>query len=135
MKLKKEFEVKYKKAASAYLTKCVSDLKTAQPGKAAATLKRLGAQPGDCSEAGTFTLLNHTKENLSVEQQLERFSDYFVAVSQEFTPLQPEQLSAETRQKLADIRPEDIPTVQEYEIFQILDKSKKKKSSVPGGEH
>ena len=78
-------------------------------------------------EGGSFTLLSHTKENLTVKQQLERFSDYFVAVSQEFPPLQLEQLSAETRQKLADIRPEDIPTVQEYEIFQILDKSKKKK--------
>ena len=77
-------------------------------------------------EGGSFTLLSHTKENLTVKQQLERFSDYFVAVSQEFPPLQLEQLSAETRQKLADIRPEDIPTVQEYEIFQILDKSKKK---------
>ena len=122
--VKKEFG---QKAASDYLTKYVSDLKTEHPGKAAATLKRLGARPGDCMEGGSFTLLSHTKENLTVKQQLERFSDYFVAVSQEFPPLQLEQLSAETRQKLADIRPEDIPTVQEYEIFQILDKSKKKK--------
>ena len=132
MRLKRDFEGKYKKAASEHLKKCVSDLKAAQPGKAAATLKRLGAQPGDCAEGSAFTLANHTSENLSVEQQLERLSDYFVAVSQEFPPLEMEQLSAETRQKLADIRPEDIPTVQEYEIFQILDKSKKKKSSVPG---
>ena len=110
----------------------MTNLKTEQPGKAAATLKRMGAQPGDCGEGGSFTLLNHVTENLSVEQQLERITDYFVAVSQEFPPLQLDQLSALTRQKLADIRPEDIPEVQEHEIFHILDKSKKKKSSVPG---
>ena len=67
-----------------------------------------------------------------MEQQLERFSDYFVAVSQEFPPLELSQLSEKTLQKLANIRQDDIPIVQEYEIFQILDKCKKKKSAVPG---
>ena len=90
LQLKAEFKVKYKKAASSYLIKCVSDLKTAEPGKAAAALKRMGAQPGDCSSSGPFTLLSHVRENLSVEQQLARFSDYFVAVSQEFPPLEME---------------------------------------------
>ena len=132
LQLKSEFDRKYKKAASDYLRKCVTDLKREHPGKAAATLKRMGAQPGDCGKGSSFTLLNHVSEDLSVEQQLARIADYFVAVSQEFPPLQHDQLSAITRQKLADIRPEHIPTVQEYEIFQILDNSKKKKSTVPG---
>ena len=92
----------------------------------------MGAQPGDCSSSGPFTLLSHVRENLSVEQQLARFSDYFVAVSQEFPPLQLSQLSDSTLQKLANIRQEEIPVIQEYEIFHILDKCKKKKSAVPG---
>jgi hypothetical protein len=79
--LRNEFRQKYKKAASDFLKKCVSDLKTSEPGKAAATLKRMGAQPGDCEEGGTFTLLNHIQENLSVDQQLERLTKYFVSVS------------------------------------------------------
>jgi hypothetical protein len=107
-------------------------MKIEHPGKAAATLKRMGAQPGDCLEGGSFTLLSHIRENLTVEQQLERLSDYFVAVSQEFPPLELDQLSDKTRQKLSDIREEDIPLVQEHEIFLILDRCKKKKSSVPG---
>ena len=64
--------------------------------------------------------------------KLERLSNYFVAVSQEFPPLELDQLSEKTRQKLLDIREEDIPQVQEHEIFLILDRCKKKKSSVPG---
>ena len=67
-----------------------------------------------------------------MEQQLERLTNYFVSVSQEFPPLHPEQLSDYTRQKLLDIRPQDIPTIEDYEIFNILDKCTKKKSSVPG---
>ena len=110
----------------------MSDLKVEHPGKAAATLKRMGAQPGDCLEGGSFTLLNHLQEGLTVEQQLERLSHYFVSVSQEFPPLELDQLSERTRQKLSEIREENIPQVQEHEIFLILDKCKKKKSSVPG---
>ena len=132
LKITKDFQVKYKSAASNYLKKCVSDLKREQPGKAAATLKRMGAQPGDCQDGGSFTLLNHIKENLTVEEQIERFSDFFVAVSQEFPPLELSQLSNSTRQKISNIRPQDIPVVEEHEIYQILSKTKRKKSSVPG---
>ena len=89
------------------------------PGKAAATLKRMGAQPGDCLEDGSFTLLSHIRENLTVEQQLEWLSKYFVAVSQEFPPLELDQLSDRTHQKWLDIREEDIPQGQEHEVFLI----------------
>ena len=67
-----------------------------------------------------------------MEEQLERFSDYFVAVSQEFPPLEISQLSEETRRKLSQVQKEEIPIIQDYEIFQILDKSKQKKFTVPG---
>ena len=114
--IKKEFLVKYKKAASDYLKKCVSDLKREQPGKSAATLKRMGAQPGDCGEGGLFTLINHLKENLSVEEQNRKFSDFFMAVSQEFPPLHVSQLSDKSRLKLAQIC-QETPIVQDREIF------------------
>ena len=130
--LKSDFDQKLKKAASQFITKCVTDLRTEHPGRAAATLKRLGGQPGDCEEGGTFTLQNHIDENLSVEEQLERFGDYFSAVSQEFPPLELGQLSDITRKKLSDIRPSDIPKVEEYEIHRIIEQLKRKKSSVPG---
>ena len=41
--LSETFEMKYKKAAEDYLNKNVRDLKEADPGKAYATLKRMGA--------------------------------------------------------------------------------------------
>ena len=110
----------------------MSDLKCDQPGKAAATMKRMGALPGDCEEGSSFSLLSHTRENLTMEQQIERFSNFFIAVSQEFPPLRLEQLSNETQHKLDGIRPEEVPCAQEHQIYEILRNCKKKKSSVPG---
>ena len=67
-----------------------------------------------------------------MDEQVSRLSDYFIAVSQEFPPLSKDQLSTETIQKIENISNEEIPKVEEHQIFQILDKAKKKKSSVPG---
>lgn len=47
-------------------------------------------------------------------------------------PLKVDQLSEYTRQKLANICQDDIPKLQDYEIFSIFESCKKKKSSVPG---
>ena len=66
-RLKEEFDSKYKKAASNYLKKAVSNLKTENPGKAAKTLKKMGASPGDCDDSSSFTLLNHIEEGLTVK--------------------------------------------------------------------
>ena len=81
---------------------------------------------------GTFTLLNHIEANLSVDEQLERFENYFSAVSQEFPPLKLEQISEFTRNKLSQIQLSEFPIVEEYEIHQLIDKSKQKKSAVSG---
>ena len=45
--LKKNYDLKYKKAARKYIDKNVADLKYENPGKAYSTLKRMGAAPGD----------------------------------------------------------------------------------------
>ena len=132
LRIKKEFEEKFKNASEQYIKKCVSDLKFEQPGKAAATLKRLGARHRDCEEGASFTLLIHIKQNLSVDEQIESFSKNFISVSQEFPPLQLALLSNETRQKLTEIRQDEIMCVLEHEMYEILRRCKKKKSSVPG---
>ena len=56
-------------------------MKVENPGKAAKTLKKMGASPGDCDDNSSFTLINHLEEGLSVKEQLARFSDYFIATA------------------------------------------------------
>ena len=46
-------------SAENFLRKNMDSLKETNPSKAYSILKRMGAQPGDCEEAKTFTLPEH----------------------------------------------------------------------------
>ena len=48
--------LKYKAATIRYLNKNTEALKQTNPGQAYCILKRLGAQPGDCTDSKTFSL-------------------------------------------------------------------------------
>ena len=101
--LKHEFLTKYKKASAAYLQKNVTNLKKENQGKAFATIKSMGAQLGDCEEVHSFTLRKHVEENLTAEEQLKRISDHFVDLSNQFEPLEINQLSEETQEKIRNV--------------------------------
>ena len=45
-----------------------------KPGQAYTILKKMGAQPGDCIDANTFTLPLHESESLSELQSAEKIS-------------------------------------------------------------
>ena len=101
--LAQKFKLKYKVEAQKYIEKNVTELKMANPGKAYTALKRLGAQPGDCEDlkAG-FTLPNHADENLTEEQSAERIACHFAAISQEFPPLDGNNLPSHVQAKLQE---------------------------------
>ena len=99
IKLKSAYEVKYKKAAKHYLDGCIEDMMEEAPGKAYRALKKLGARPGDCGEETGFTITSHVEQNLSPQQSAEQIADYFSSISQQYAPLNlqelPERLRAE----------------------------------------
>ena len=131
--LKQKFDRKYLKAAEKYIIKNVTELKQADPGKAYSILKRMGAQPGDCDDQGSFTLLNHADNNLSTEESIEQIADYFARISQEYPPLNIELLPQDVKDKLnRPIGPDDLPQLSDYDIYEQIIKSRKTKSGVPG---
>ena len=132
IRLKGEYDGKYLQAATAYLEKNVRTLKTDDPGKAYKNLKKLGAQPGDLQEEGSFTLQSHSDENLSLEDATERIAQHFARISQEFPPLNPELLPDSVKAKLANINVDEIPVLTEEMVWEKIAKSKKPKSTVPG---
>ena len=87
LRLKKLYDEKYEKAASAYLDKNVRSLKEDDPGKAYRSLKKMAARPGDCSDEGSFTLQSHLEDNLTDEESMEQIANHFSQISQEFPPL------------------------------------------------
>ena len=98
--LKKDFDVKYKKEAKKYLEKNLDAFEDAKPGQAFNVLKRLGAQPGDCADGGTFSLPEHENENLSVKQSAERMAEHFASISGDFPPLDISLLPSRVQDKL-----------------------------------
>ena len=70
--MKNCYEEKYRKAAEAYLKKNVRALMEEDPGKAYQSLKKLGAQPGDCLDGGSFTLTSHIDDNLTTDESIEK---------------------------------------------------------------
>ena len=123
-RLKNAFNEKFKIAAAAYLEKNVRSLKEDNPGTAYRNLKKLGAQPGDCStEEGSFTLLFHLEENLSREESIERIAQHFAQISQEFPPLDYNLLSESVKVKLdKPVHDKDIPIISEYEVYEKIRK-------------
>ena len=128
-----EFEKKFKKAAKDHLEKNVEMLLESEPGKAYATLKKMGAQPGDNLDDGSFNLIEHLEANLTSKESVEKIATHFAQVSQEYPALNIPTLPSDVRIKLDD--PEKLlhaPVLSESDIEQKILKAKKPKSGVPG---
>ena len=99
LKLKEDFDIKFEKAADKYLDKNVRELKESDPGKAYATLKRMGAQPGDDLDDGSFSLLEHLESNLTAKESVEKIAEHFSKISQEYPALNIDNLSLAVQRK------------------------------------
>ena len=126
------FSRRYKAAARGYIRNKVDELKEAEPGKAFRVLKSMGAQPGDCTDDGTFTftLPSHQEANLSDQECAERIAEHFASISGEYPPLNPDLLPDRVKTRLAD--GSKAPIVTEYDCYIKLKAAKKPKSVIPG---
>ena len=133
MELKNKFDSKYKKAATEHLEKNSKMLKNSNPSKAYATLKKMGAQPGDCEDGGSFTLSDHMEMNLTVKESVEKIAQHFAAISQEYPPLNPESLPLRVKNKLETQTDESrLPKISDHEVHEKMKKTNKPKSVIPG---
>ena len=126
--LKNEFNTKLKAAAQKYLDKNVEELKNVNPGRAYKTLKRMGAQPGDCTDSGSFQLPSHA--GYSALESAECIADHFANISGTFPPLSFERLPSRVQTKLTSDR-RAPPEITVEETWQKIEKAKKPQSGVP----
>ena len=68
--------------------------------QAYSTLKRLGAQPGDCLDTFTFTLPDHESRNLTVQESAEEIASFFAKISNEMPALDISHLPPRVQVKL-----------------------------------
>ena len=131
LELKARFDSKYKEAASKYLDKNVRELMTSQPGKAYATLRQMGAQPGDDLDYSSFTLIEHLEKNLTKKESVELIAEHFAKISQEYPPLDIQKLSETVHKKFAERENDNPPYISCYQVQKMLSKVKKSKSGIP----
>ena len=132
LKLKEDFDTKYANAAEKFVEKNVRELKESDPGKAYATLKRMGAQPGDDLDDGSFSLLEHLESNLTAKESVERIAEHFSQISQEYPALNFDNLSLAVQRKISNRLKADLPYLSRYKVENMIKKMKKTKSGVPG---
>ena len=128
--LAREFKTKYKAEALKYMEKNVDSLIHSNPGRAYSTLKRLGAQPGDCTDSNTFSLPSHLSENLTAQDSAERIADHFSDISKTFPPLSLELIPDRVRIKL-NTDTSLPPPISAEETWKIIEAAKKPRSGVP----
>ena len=75
---------------------------------------------------------DHIEGELTPEQSVEKLADYFSQISAEFPPLKVTNLPVHIQEFLNNNQNEDIPELQEYQVYEQISKAKKPKSSVPG---
>ena len=130
--LKAEFKLKYESAAQNYLDKNVRSLKESDPGKAYATLKRMGTQPGDELDDGSFSLISHLESNLTNKQSVDRIAVHFSSISQEYPALNVLNLTKSVQDKLNQRIKADLPYLSRFKVENMIRKAKKTKSGIPG---
>jgi hypothetical protein len=100
------------------LGKNVRSLKESDPGKAYSTLKKMGAQPGDMLDDGSFSLISHLEKNLTNKESVKQIADHFSKISQEYPPNNINSLPEQVQLKLSSRLDEmniPITTLQELE--------------------
>ena len=133
LRLKDKFDSKFKIAAKDHLEKNVRSLKEENPGQAYAILKKMGAQPGDCLDEGSFKVAEHIEAKLSLAESAEKIAEHFAVISQLYAPLNVQALPKHVKDIMTKtIYPFELPHLTEAEVWQKIKHAKKPKGGVPG---
>ena len=93
----------------------------------------MGAQPGDCLDEGSFTLIDHLQAKLTNQESVESIANHFAKISQEYPALEIDNLPQRIKDKINLASDESlIPKLDELQVYEMISKAKKPKSGVPG---
>ena len=80
-----------------------------------------------------FTLPSHAENEFTPAQSAEKLAEYFSCISQEFEPICPEKFPPWIKSKLEEGKSDQTkPVIEDWQVFEKLQKSKKPNSLVPG---
>ena len=131
-RLKNEFEVKETDAVKKYTDKIIEEVRNGSKSSCYKALRKLGVRAGDVKDE-IFTLPEHIKKNLSEQESVEQIADYFSNISQEYEPLNIEDLPPNVRHAILSAKDDpDIPILEPHEVYEKIMKTKKPASILKG---
>ena len=132
LNLTKCFHKKLKAAQAQFMKKSVDNILLAKRGQAYKMLKRLGAQPGDNPEDGSFILPEYERLGLSAAESADRLAQSFADISQEYPPLVIANLPDHIQALLKEGETQNIPYVSRQLVEELLDQSDSSNGGVQG---
>ena len=129
-KVMQKFEEMMASERNKYKDKILRELAEGKRGSSYAGLKKLSMAPGDISETG-FQLPNHVEQGWSNQQSVEAIADFFAQVSQEYAPLNIQELPPNVRAHLS-LDNKAGPNLSTYDVYSHIVKAKKPNGVVPG---
>ena len=131
LRSQKKFDDIAKAEVSKYREKIIDEVKNGKRGSAYAGLRKLGTRPGEFNKKG-FEIEKFAEEKLSNQEISERIAQYFSSVSQEYQPLDVQNLPPNIQEDLGNPELNVAPILSNYDVYCKLVKAKKPNSSVPG---
>ena len=114
-----------------YKDKILAEVKEGKRGSSYAGLKKLTMAPGESLETG-FQLPHHVEQGLSKQESVEIIADYFAQVSQEYAPLNIQELPPNVRMFLdSHLDNQSGPNLSVYDVYCHIVKAKKPNSIIP----
>ena len=134
LQAKNEFDTKLKVAAEKFIAKINDEVTNGKRSSSYSAIRKLGNRDFmDSKEAETFDLPELVDNNFDDKQSAEALADYFSSISQEFQPLDVNKLPPNLKDELERGRnDENIPILEEYEVYQKIVQSKIPHSTAPG---
>ena len=114
-----------------YKQKIENDVKDGKRGSTYPTIKKMGLRPFD-NPNPEFQLPRHCELGLNSQQSAEMIAEHFATISQEYKPLNAQELPPNIRYLLNNCDVSLAPTISVHDVLQRIKKAKKPTSIVPG---
>ena len=132
LQLKKEFNDKLENESTKYMNKIYEEVSNGKRGSSYSAIRKLGNREFEQSSS-TFDVPEFVDDNLDEKQSDEALAEYFSSISQEFMPLDPDNLPSKVKIELEKgIVEKNLPILNEYEVYEKVTRAKKPHSTVPG---
>ena len=124
LELKSLFDKKMENEIQKYKNKIIEDVMNGNRSSTYSALRKLGVRPGE-QNCDTFTLPEHTDNNLTAQQSAEIMADHFAAISQNYDPIMIDNFPPKIREELLQPDLSATPSLEEYEVYNKMCAEKK----------